>query len=80
MALDDPVVLILFLGLFILRVVLVFPCNRTMIIRMLWTFLVLVIGFASLFVFQLFFGIIVLVIGAFLTIVLSKSSKVLTAN
>ncbi len=80
MAFDDPIALILFLVLFVLVIIVVFPNNPVKITRMFGTFSVLIIGLGSIFVFHLFFGAIVLVIGAFLTIVFSKRTKKLTAN
>jgi hypothetical protein len=80
MAFDDPIVLILFLVLLVLGIILVFPNNGAKIIWMFGTFLVLMIGLISIFVLHLFFGVIVLVIGTFLTFVFSRRSKVLTAH
>ena len=80
MALDDPIVLILFLVLLVLGIVLSFPNYRAKLIPMFGTFIALLVGLGSICVFHLFFGAIVFIVGIFLAIVFSKRSTVMAAS
>jgi len=75
MSFDDPIVLLLGPVFMILFVAFVYPYNRTRLILLIETLVVFVIGFALVILLQLFFGLIVLGVGACLAYSFSASSR-----
>jgi hypothetical protein len=75
MAFDDAVVLFLLPLFVILLRALVYPYNRTKLILLVETFVVFVTGFALVIFLQLFFGVILLAVGAVLAYTFSGRSR-----